>query len=224
MKVSRLHALVLSVSTLIIMSGCVPQAGAQQPSAVPATKAAPPAAAPTAETAKPTTAPAAAPAAGAELKGDMIRGGKLYDAWWTETKQAAPTDDNPLFASQTTDKAKGANTWKCSECHGWDYKGVDGVYGKGSHMTGFPGVLKDKGKPEAEILAALKGKTNPKHDFSGVMEEQDLADLAAFISQGTIDVDLVLQKDGTPKGDLAAGKVVFDKVCSTCHGPNGRDG
>jgi thiosulfate dehydrogenase len=88
-------------------------------------------------------------------------------------------------------------------------------------MTGFPGIMKANGKSPAENLAMLTGKINPDHDFSGVMEEQDLIDLALFVSKGTVDVDIALEKDGTPKGDVAAGKVVFDKICSTCHGPNG---
>lgn len=226
MKISPLQTLVLSVSALVILSGCAPQAAAQQPTKALATTAPPTAmpaptkAAPTAEPAKPTAAPAA-PMVEVKLVGSLIRGGKLYDSWWTETQQEAPQDNSPLWASQSTNKAKGANTWKCAECHGWDYKGVDGVYGSGSHQTGFPGVLKAKGRPPIEILALLKGGTNPGHDFSTVLEEQDLIDLALFIAQGTLDVDLVLAKDGTPKGDEAAGKVVFDKICSACHGPNG---
>jgi hypothetical protein len=66
----------------------------------------PPTAAPTAEAAKPTAVPVAV----AELKGDMIRGAKLYDSWWVEALQEDPTDNNPLWAKQTTNKAKGANT------------------------------------------------------------------------------------------------------------------
>ncbi len=174
--------------------------------------------APTAET-KPTST-TAAPAA-STLVGDMIRGGKLYDNWWTETDQDAPTENQPLWKTQTTNTRKGSSTWRCAECHGWDYKGVNGSYATGSHKTGFVGVLQDKGKSPEEILAALKGKTNPDHDFSTVLEEQDLIDLALFISQGTMDVSTVLNDDGSPKGNAADGKQKFDDVCSACHGPNG---
>jgi hypothetical protein len=116
MKISRLHIAVLSISALVILSGCVPKTATQQPSPAPAqakptqalapTKPAPPTAAPTAEAAKPTAVPVAV----AELKGDMIRGAKLYDSWWVEALQEDPTDNNPLWAKQTTNKAKGANT------------------------------------------------------------------------------------------------------------------
>jgi mono/diheme cytochrome c family protein len=156
-----------------------------------------------------------------ELSGNMIRGGKLYDDWWTEAGVEPPSEDHPLWKTQTTNTRKGSGTWRCAECHGWDYKGVDGDFASGSHMTGFAGILADKGKPPAEILAALKGSTNPDHDFSTVMEEQDLVDLALFVSEGTIDVNQVFNADGTPKGVAADGKEKFEEICSDCHGPQG---
>lgn len=155
------------------------------------------------------------------LTGDMIRGGKLYDNWWEETEQDAPTDNNPLWATQTTNTRKGSSTWRCAECHGYDYKGVDGAFASGSHMTGFPGVLAAKGKAPEEILASLKGETNPDHDFSEYLEEQDLIDLSLFISQGTVDVSTFMNADGSPMGVAADGKAKFDEVCAACHGPNG---
>ncbi|MGE5123820.1 MAG: hypothetical protein ACM3H7_04830, partial [Acidobacteriaceae bacterium] len=69
------------------------------------------------------------------------RGGRLYDNWWVEAGVDEPTSDQPLWASQTTNTRSGSDTWRCKECHGWDYKGADGAYGSGSHMTGFPGVF-----------------------------------------------------------------------------------
>ncbi len=155
------------------------------------------------------------------LVGDMIRGGKLYDAWWTETEQDPPTDNMPLWKTQTTNTRKGSSTWRCAECHGWDYKGVDGMYASGSHMTGFKGVLADKGKKPEDILAALKGGTNPDHDFSAYLEEQDLVDLALFIANGTTDVAPLLTAEGKSTGDAVEGKTKFDEVCAGCHGPNG---
>ena len=37
-------------------------------------------------------------------------------------------------------KQKDSTTWRCKECHGWDYKGLDGAYAKGSHFSGTKGV------------------------------------------------------------------------------------
>ncbi|MDP2935907.1 MAG: hypothetical protein Q8O86_05400, partial [Dehalococcoidia bacterium] len=61
-------------------------------------------------------------------------GGKLYDEWWEEAPGATePKGDQPLWATQTTNTRKGTDTWRCKECHGWDYGGKDGAYGSGSH-------------------------------------------------------------------------------------------
>jgi len=226
MKALRLLTLCASgLLLLAAINSCAPQPAASDPTSPPATSA-PVAAAtatnsPAATATNPSAATATSAPATADLKGDMIRGGKLYDTWWTEIAKDAPKDDMPLFKTQTTDKTTGASTWRCAECHGWDYKGVDGVFAKGSHMTGFKGILADLGKDPSVILAALKGKTNPDHDFSKVMAEQDLVDLALFVSKGTMDMNTVLNQDGTPKGVAADGKEKFDKVCAACHGPNG---
>ena len=71
-----------------------------------------------------------------ELFGDPIRGGLLYDKWWKPVGADAPEDDHPLWATQSTNERSGGDTWRCKECHGWDYQGADGAYGDGSHFTG----------------------------------------------------------------------------------------
>jgi thiosulfate dehydrogenase len=52
----------------------------------------------------------------------------LYDSWWTVTGTDRPTTDQPLWQTQTTNTRTGADTWRCKECHGWDYQGKDGAY------------------------------------------------------------------------------------------------
>jgi thiosulfate dehydrogenase len=156
-----------------------------------------------------------------QLVGDPIRGGQLYDEWWEALGVEVPAGDSPLWATQTTNKRSGADTWRCKECHGWDYKGVDGAYGSGSHKTGFVGVFASKDKPASDVLAALKGSTNPNHNFSTVMGEQDLTDLALFITTTLIDDSTLINADKTSKGTASAGKTLFGKVCIKCHGPAG---
>src|SRR3989304_414317 len=148
-------------------------------------------------------------------------GGVLYDAWWEVVGAEAPTTDQPLWKTQATNTRTGADTWRCKECHGWDYKGVDGAYGSGPPKTGFVGVFNARGKPVAELLAVLKGSTNPDHDFSSVMEAQDLIDLALFMSQDLVDATNFVNPDNTSQGDPAQGKGKFDEVCGYCHGPEG---
>ena len=170
------------------------------------------------------------------LEGDPVRGGLMYDKWWVVVEEAeedehehddhegasgAPEGDHPLWATQTTNERSGNDTWRCKECHGWDYKGADGAYGSGSHFTGFPGVFDSKDKDPMEILAAMQGSTNPDHDFSTVMAEQDLIDLTVFMSQALIDDSELVDADAASVGDATAGAILYEDVCIFCHGPMG---
>jgi thiosulfate dehydrogenase len=166
------------------------------------------------------------------LEGDSVRGGLLYDTWWVvisegeemeEHESAAhqPEGDHPLWATQSTNTRSGVDTWRCKECHGWDYKGAEGAYGTGSHATGFLGIYASRDKPASEVLAALKGSTNPDHDFSVVLEEQDLIDLTLFITQALVDGDELVNPDKSSKGDATVGKSSYEEVCIKCHGPKG---
>jgi thiosulfate dehydrogenase len=149
-------------------------------------------------------------------------GGQLYDQWWAVLGMDAPTDDQPLWATQSTNTRSGADTWRCKECHGWDYKGVDGAYGSGSHQTGFPGVLDAVSMSTEELLAWLDGSTNSDHDFSGVMDEVALNALATFIQTETTDTSPFINADKTVNGDPASGKALYDGTCASCHGVDGK--
>jgi thiosulfate dehydrogenase len=173
------------------------------------------------QAAAPTTAPEPTTPPEPELAGDVVRGGLLYDQWWAVIETDAPTEDQPLWATQSTNTRSGADTWRCKECHGWDYKGVDGAYGSGSHQTGFAGVFASQDKPATEILAAMKGSTNPDHDFSTMMAEQDLVDLTVFMTEALIDTGTLVNADKTTGGDAAQGQTLYGEVCVKCHGPEG---
>ncbi len=143
-----------------------------------------------------------------EVQGDAVRGGQLYDKWWDVTGADEPAEVHPLW----TGEAEGpGDTWRCKSCHGWLYTG-EGDY---------PGLLDLRGADPDQILAALKGETNPDHDFSTVMDDQDLKDLSLFISQKVFDASEIVDADGKPvNGDAAAGETTF-QVCAACHGPQG---
>ncbi|MFQ5854480.1 MAG: c-type cytochrome [Anaerolineae bacterium] len=156
--------------------------------------------------------------------GSVSRGGRLYDKWWAELGVDAPTTDHPLWATQSTNTRSGSATWRCKECHGWDYLGKDGVYGSGSHMTGFPGVFDAaQSKSTDDLIAALKGATNSDHDFSSVLDDQAMLDLATFMKVGILDdreyIDYAAK---APKNaDKEHGKEHFNGLCAACHGPDG---
>ncbi len=81
-------------------------------------------------------------------------GGRLYDTWWQVLGEPAPTATNPAYtASAPAGKATGATTWRCRECHGWDYKGATGINGQGSAaFTGIKGILAASGRAPARSL------------------------------------------------------------------------
>jgi len=154
----------------------------------------------------------------------VAAGGKLYDKWWKAVPDVKePVGDHPLWATQTTNKRKGLDTWRCKECHGWDYKGKDGAYGSGSHKTGFPGVMAAQAKSLDQIKASLKGATNPKHNFSSALDDAALTSLATFVKSGLVDLSTAIDaKAKKPvKADAARGKQLA-VVCTACHGPDGK--
>ncbi|MDO8716054.1 MAG: hypothetical protein Q7J73_04530 [Dehalococcoidales bacterium] len=158
----------------------------------------------------------------------IARGGRLYDDWINETKSTTPTGNQSLWALQTTNVRSGKDTWRCKECHGWDYKGTSGAYGAGSHRTGFVGVYgAGTSKSKEQLLEIMSGGTNYRHDFSKLLDGQSLTDLVNFLSQGLINdtryIDYATKK---PIGANAAqGVTIFNSTCAAtaCHGPNGKN-
>ena len=155
----------------------------------------------------------------------IVRGGLMYDKWWQVAEGASePTEDHPLWALQSSNINDGSTTWRCKECHGWDYKGIDGAYSSGSHKTGFTGVYHAGSAAKvAEILEIMEGGDNADHDFSKVMGDEALRDIANFLTEGLIDDAKYI--DYSTKGvigaDLTKGKELYDDTCALCHGADG---
>ncbi len=155
----------------------------------------------------------------------ISRGGQLYDNWWKTLPDAdKPTDDQPLWKTQNNNKRNGYSTYRCKECHGWDYRGKDGAYSKGSHYTGFTGIYEATRKMSiADFEAVLRGETNKDHDFTEYITDEDISDLALFQKHGTIDLMKLVNTDASLIGGNAAeGQSFFSQNCMTeCHGPQG---
>lgn len=197
---------------LVLLSACKSSSPAATSTPI-ATSALPTTTAP-----PPTTAPPS-PAS-------VALGGRLYDNWMKTAQFTTPEGNSPLWATQTTNTRTGSDTWRCKECHGWDYKGKDGAYGKGSHLTGFPGVNGAAlSKTEAELGAILKGSANSNHNFSTYLNAEQISALAAFLKAGaTIDesqyIDYTTKR--TKSGDSTKGKQLYDANCAACHGSDGK--
>lgn len=147
----------------------------------------------------------------------IARGAQLYDKWWAVLKAPKPKATHPAYPAGG--KYKGNATWRCKECHGWDYKGAKGAYSKGKHFTGIKGVNGASGSDPGKIAAMLRAKP---HGYTAKMiPDAAMAQLALFISKGQID-PTPFMADGKSSGDAAAGKVYFEGICAGCHGLDGK--
>jgi thiosulfate dehydrogenase len=151
-------------------------------------------------------------------------GGQLYDKWYAVAEGASePMEDQALWDTQSTNTRSGKDTWRCKECHAWDYMGDAGAYSSGSHYTGFIGMIEASSLSVADVLDILKGSGNADHDFSTVMGDDDLAALAEFIVEGgVVDVSGYINSDKTISGaDTDNGQALYDASCAVCHGSDG---
>ena len=160
------------------------------------------------------------PALGAN-EGDIIRGAQLYDKWFAVIKADKPDATHPSWPASNT-KKKDDVTWCCKSCHGWDYKGKDGIYSTGSNYTGIIGIDGAAGRSIEQIAAIIRDDT---HRYSSNMiDDASLGRIAAFVSRGQVDtlryVDVETRQ--VKAGDVNVGRGIFQTVCAACHGFDGR--
>lgn len=148
----------------------------------------------------------------------IARGGRLYDKFFYENNSPPPQTTHPAYPA--TGKQRGADTWRCQACHGWDYRGKDGLFGKGDHYTGIRGIRVAAGKEPAAIIAILRA---PLHGYGpSILNAQDVKDLANFVSKGQIDFAPLLTADDAVRGNTIKGGAYYALLCVRCHGDDGR--
>lgn len=147
----------------------------------------------------------------------LVRGGVLYDNWIEELGEKIDKT-HPSYPADG--KQKGADTWRCKECHGWDYKGKAGAYSKGSHFTGITGIRSYANQKPEQIIKILKDNT---HAFGNMIPDKELEALAFFVVYGQIDVDLYIDRSAQKSiGDSASGGKIYLSTCIKCHGEDGK--
>ena len=156
----------------------------------------------------------------AEIESSIVRGAKLYDEWYKVIDVEAPTVSHAAYPKDKKYAEKPDANWRCKECHGWDYMGKDGGYSSGKHASGIKGINGAKNKPVTDIVALLKSDT---HGYADKLNEQDMLDVALFVSKGQVDMDMYIDRSSKmAKGDNARGEVYFNTICMNCHGMDGK--
>ncbi len=150
----------------------------------------------------------------------IVRGGRLYDNWFMETGREVPMGVHPAYPRNLKLEVKPKQTWLCKECHGWDYRGKDGQYKSGKHFTGIKGIDGKKGAAVKEIIKTLK---DDNHEYGAILSNQDLLDLANFVSEGQMDMGTVIDdKTRKVKSDFKDHTKFYPTLCGNCHGEKGR--
>jgi len=158
-----------------------------------------------------------------QAPGDPMRGGRLYAAWDNLVDSELPQETHPLWPTNSAGDFPVRYTWRCINCHGWDYMGSRSR----STLTvnrsmGYPDLFGMVNKPEEDILPSLTGKITSEHDFSAYLEEDDLRDLAAFLSSELTLPDFIADWDTfQAQGTLEVGEQKFGEICASCHGQEG---
>ncbi len=156
----------------------------------------------------------------AEVESSIARGGLLYDKWYKVIDADKPTEPHPLYPADKKYAEKPDANWRCKECHGWDYLGVDGAYASGKHSSGITGINGTSGQPTAAIVETLNGDA---HGYGNLLSDQDMTDLANFVSQGQVDMNPYIDRaTKAPKGDAIKGEAYYNTICAKCHGLEGK--
>ncbi len=170
-------------------------------------------------------------------------GGLAYDKWWILDDLGnigilpPNTESNhPLWPKFNTKKTNDT-TWRCKSCHGWDYRGRKGAYGRSSNsnFTKIKGVITaDDDTPNfttpADIYAFIDAGqvlVANDHAFGTVITPEVLHALTKFIvtiqAEDTAGQEPWLVIDSGTKlvtgGNAANGKIIYDM--STEQGPAG---
>ncbi|MHC4127293.1 MAG: multiheme c-type cytochrome [Planctomycetota bacterium] len=156
-----------------------------------------------------------------------VLGGQMYDKWWTAANLPEPVGDHPLYPP--AGQQSGSTTWRCKECHGWDYKGVDGAYGSGSHYTGIRGVYGSTMTSE-EMFDLIKEDTGTNgHGYGNTgLSDEDIGMIVDFLQGAVVDTDVYIDGNNEFIGDAADGRWGYLAAgghynCANCHGEDGTE-
>jgi thiosulfate dehydrogenase len=144
-------------------------------------------------------------------------GGRIYDNWWEALDRQKPETPHPAYPKSGK---RAGNSWRCVECHGWDYNGKDGLYSSGDR-TGIKGIRRAAGRDIDRIMATLRA--SPHGYTQNLISDEELRRVAIFVSRGQDNADRFISlKTGEVTGDKVRGGGLFQTICAACHGFDGR--
>ena len=147
------------------------------------------------------------------------RGGRLYDKWFAENKAEKPTADHPAYPHQGGKYGKDAS-WRCKECHGWDYSGKEGAY-EGWSRDRHQGIRAAAGKDPTAIVAMRKRQESRLYGGAAVRQGRRRSRVVRREGPDRHD-EYSDAATGKPKGDGKKGEVYFNTLCAGCHGLDGK--
>jgi len=151
----------------------------------------------------------------------IATGAKLYDNWMSVLDMDPPAKPHSLYPADKAYANDAKSSWRCKECHGWDYMGKDGAYRSGKHFSGIKGINGAQGKSARSIIDVL---TDKKHGYGDKLSKTDLGYLALFVSEGQEDMSTLINSDKSIKqGNMLQGKAYYETICAGCHGLDGME-
>jgi mono/diheme cytochrome c family protein len=184
--------------------------------------------------------------AGDDASADVLRGGRLYDNFYSENPAAGfepeveggPLGDGTLPDSRgevvTNDLGHG---YRLKNFFGWDLRGADGIYGPAYQNKAYvaPYNLLGGGAGREDVARLIVDGAPGVPAYGQVLPEADLADIVAFVmavrAHELPRPDDIWQLDGeAPSGYVLAagasiddGRSAIDASCGGCHGADGTD-
>lgn len=153
----------------------------------------------------------------------LAAGGRIYDKWWEALDRDPPEGTNPTYPTDVNQKQSGSGTWRCKECHGWDYRGAEGIYRSGSHYSGIAGIDGAVGQPVELISRILRDENHPYSEE--MINNEEMLRVAAFVSRGQVDMRTFINLETRTMlkgvGNTDRGRAIFQTTCAACHGFDG---
>ena len=97
------------------------------------------------------------------LKSGRARGGRAHLRQLVGIAGSQAARKHTSRPSEEPGGASGANTWRCVECHGWDYNGKDDHTAAASGIPGIRGIRR-AGRDVNRIMALLRGRAHSYKD------------------------------------------------------------